>query len=40
MRHLWIAAALAAGTASAPAVAAPCAGFTDVEDTSPFCVNV
>ena len=24
----------------APALALPCAGFTDVDDTSPFCPNV
>ena len=26
--------------AATPAFAAPCAGFTDVDDSSPFCVNV
>ena len=25
---------------SSPLLAAPCAGFTDVDDSSPFCVNV
>ncbi|HVF63172.1 MAG TPA: RHS repeat-associated core domain-containing protein [Casimicrobiaceae bacterium] len=33
--------ALAIASASAlPAMAAPCAGFTDVDDTSPFCANI
>jgi len=32
--------ALALSLASTAAQAAPCAGFTDVDDTSPFCVNV
>jgi hypothetical protein len=27
-------------TVSTPLLAAPCAGFTDVDDSSPFCVNV
>lgn len=32
--------ALACGAASLPARAAPCAGFTDVDATSPFCPSV
>ena len=32
--------ALALSLASTAAQAAPCAGFTDVDDTSPFCGNV
>jgi hypothetical protein len=35
----WIVAILMA-VAAPGALAAPCAGFTDVEDTSPFCGNV
>ena len=31
---------LLAAFACAPALAAPCAGFTDVNDTDPFCPNV
>lgn len=32
--------AAAAGIAAAPALALPCAGFTDVDSTSPFCGSV
>jgi hypothetical protein len=39
-RLLYIATLLALGLSAGPAAALPCAGFTDVEDTSPFCPNV
>lgn len=35
-----VALVLVLGVLAAPAAAAPCAGFTDVEDTSPFCPSV
>lgn len=37
LRHTLAFAAIALGALSTDATAAPCAGFTDVEDTSPFC---
>ena len=39
-RFLYVATLLALGLSAGPAVALPCAGFTDVEDTSSFCPNV
>jgi hypothetical protein len=38
--HGFLLAALVLGVATAPALAAPCAGFTDLDDSSEFCVNV
>jgi len=40
MPRVWIAVAFVAGLSSTSAWAAPCAGFTDVDDTSPFCADV
>ena len=40
MRAISAAIALAAWVASGMAYAAPCAGFTDVDSSSGFCVNV
>jgi len=37
---LVVVAGIGVGALATPAAAAPCAGFTDVEDTSAFCVNV
>jgi len=39
-RLLYVATLLALGLSAGPAIALPCAGFTDVEDTSSFCPNV
>jgi hypothetical protein len=39
-RLLYVVTLLALGLSAGPAVALPCVGFTDVEDTSPFCPNV
>lgn len=39
-RALVLAIAIGLNVVAMPALAAPCAGFTDVEDTSPFCANV
>ena len=39
-RLLYVVTLLALGLSAGPAVALPCVGFTDVEDTSSFCPNV
>ncbi len=39
-RPLCLVTLLALGLSSGPVAAAPCVGFTDVEDTSPFCPGV